>query len=134
LELGDTAASVLISIPTFIEGISKQLAPMFVLFAFNGLLSQLVSLGEWKSQALTADRSLNESFVRVDAKLPSEHRTRFGAERKLTNLGVNRCLAAQSAFHRDSPVRQEWNRNQNATEGGEVIEKRSRIRLCLRSR
>jgi hypothetical protein len=59
LELGGTAASVLISIPTFIEGISKQLAPMFVLFAFDGLLSHLVSLGERKSQALTADRGLN---------------------------------------------------------------------------
>jgi hypothetical protein len=94
LELGGTAASVLISIPTFIEGIYKQLAPMFVLFAFNGLLSQLVPLGERKRQALTAARSLNESYARVDAKLPSGHRTRFGAERKLTNLSINRCLAA----------------------------------------
>jgi len=67
---------------------------MFVLFAFNGLLRQLVSLGERKSQALTADRRLKESFVRVDAKLPFDHRTRFGAERKLTNLSVNRYLAA----------------------------------------
>jgi hypothetical protein len=92
-------ASVLISIPTFIEGISKQLAPMFVLCAFKGFLGQLVSHGQRKSQALTADCSLNEGFVRVDAKLPSEHRTRFGAERKLTNLSVNRCLAAQRAFH-----------------------------------
>ena len=82
------------SIPTLIEGISKQFAPMFVLCAFKGLLSQLGSLGERKSQALTADCGLNESFVMVDAKLPSEHRTRFGAERKLTNFGVNRCLAA----------------------------------------
>ena len=85
---------MLISISTFVEGVLNQIAPMFVLFAFNGLLSQLVSLGERKSQALTADRGFSESFVRVDAKLSSEHCARFGAERKMANLSVNRCLAA----------------------------------------
>ena len=81
---------------------------MFVLFAFNGLLSQLVSLGERKSQALTADRGLNESFVRVDAKLPFDHRTRFGAiagiERNLATAGlrvIETDLETQSSQRRN---------------------------------
>jgi hypothetical protein len=40
------------------------------------------------------DSAFSEGFVRVDAELPFEHLSRFGAERKLLNLGVNRCLAA----------------------------------------
>src|ERR1035437_5159042 len=78
----------------FLEGIFNQIAPMFVLFVFNGLLSQLVSLSERKSQTVMADSAFSEGFVRVDAELPFEHLSRFGAERKLLNLGVNRCLAA----------------------------------------
>ena len=106
---------------------------MFALFAFNGLLSQLVSLGERKSQAVTADRGLNESFIRVDVKSPSEHRTHFGAERKLANLSVIDVLPHKAHFMgilQSARVKSKSGCNT----GGEVIDKRSRIRLYLRSK
>jgi hypothetical protein len=93
-EAYERGAGVLMSIPIFLEGIFNQIAPMFVLLVFNGLLSQLVSLSERKSQTVMADSAFSEGFVRVDAELPFEHLSRVGAERKLLNLGVNRCLAA----------------------------------------
>jgi len=54
-------------------------------------LSQLVSLLERKRETLTADSAFDEGFVSVDAELPFQHLTRFGAQRKLLDLSGNRC-------------------------------------------
>jgi len=57
---------------------------MIIHFDFGGLLSKRVSLCQRKSQALTADRGLNEkASSRLMANLPSEHRTRLGHVRTI---------------------------------------------------